>query len=323
MLMRRFALLAAALVSVLGVIAPAYAGMRMGPLPQAVVAAGPTPPVATCPIDSPDCQINGTLPGAPGSPGGGPSGGSGGSHTCTSNGQVVPCYIDGVGRFNPNDGCYYRLASPQMPSPDGSPGAWYTVTCLGGGGATSRNVWLHNPPPGVGPSPAQLAQQALAKIRLLGAKIGIAPQPRGSGLAGLPVWMSTVVTPSTWGPISASDSAGGLTVTITAQARRIVWTMGSPGTCAPANQQAGSSSCSCPNPGTPYAATAGDTDSPTCGFRYLHGSTSTAHPHARFTVTATTYWEVDWAGGGESGVINTTRQSQTSVEIQELQVLTQ
>jgi len=169
--------------------------------------------------------------------------------------------------------------------------------------------WMDNA--AVGPTPAQLAAQALAKIHLLGAQIGIAPQPNGAGAVGLPVWLRTAVNAGTWGPQSASATGGGITVTITAKASRIVWDMGDGG------------QVTCDNPGTPYAAKYGMSASPTCPYTYTVPSSTTTHPHGRFTITATTYWTVNWAGGGQTGVLNPTSQSQTSVEIGEIPVVVQ
>jgi hypothetical protein len=159
--------------------------------------------------------------------------------------------------------------------------------------------------------PAQLAQRALAKVHLLGARMVVAPQSGGAGAVGLPVWLSTAVSALTWGPVSASESEGGVTVTITARASRIVWQMGEGGTV------------SCANPGTAYEPRFGMAASPTCGYVYSRPSSTTAHPHGRYTITATTYWTVDWAGGGQSGVLSPTSQAQTSVEIGEVQVVAQ
>jgi hypothetical protein len=63
--------------------------------------------------------------------------------------------------------------------------------------------------------------------------------------------------------------------------------------------------------------------SPTCGYTYTAPSSTAVHPHGRYSITATTYWTVDWAGGGQTGVLNPTSQSRTSVEIGEIQVVGQ
>lgn len=140
-------------------------------------------------------------------------------------------------------------------------------------------------------------------------QIGIVPEPKpGSiGLVGLPVWMWIDPTEQTWGPISRTASAGGISVTATAKVKTLDWSMGD------------DSTVSCASPGTPYADSFGKTDSPTCGHRYTR--TSLGKPGNAYQVGATSYWEIEWAGGGESGVIELDFTANTRIQIGELQVL--
>jgi len=257
------------------------------------------------------CGVWGNVPGAPGGGGngGGAGGGGGGGAGCTWQGQTVPCDGGALGTFNNGDGCYYRPYPGSLPPPAGATsGAWYMQSCgvFGSGGVLGSPVWLTNPPSG--PTPEQLAQQAYAKITLKGAQIGIAPDTNGAGLVGMPVWMWTTVSPQTWGPVTASESAGALTVTITGRAKNITWAMGD------------GTTVTCTSPGTPFKAGNGGQRSPDCG--HVYTAPSRTKPGGRYTVVATTAWEVTWVGGGRSGVINTTRTSQTTVQIDELQVVT-
>jgi hypothetical protein len=260
----------------------------------------------------PWCSADGNDSGS----GGRNSGAGGGSSGCSWNGQRVPCTDPQFGTYS-GGGCYWKamLPPPMAPPPGGqdpAKGAWGTKTCyVSPNSDYVTQVYYWNPNPPDAPTPAQLAQQALAKLHLLGAQIGMAPQTRGSGAVGLPVWMWTTVTPQTWGPQSASASGGTVTVTITAKASRIVWDMGD------------GHSATCGNPGTPYSASYGNTDSPTCGYRYAEPSSTTTHPHGRYRITATTFWTVTWSGGGQSGVLNPTSQAQSSIEIGEIQAVTQ
>lgn len=215
------------------------------------------------------------------------------------------------------NGCYFAPFVPQPstrpPSGDDpSKGVWGVKSCYmapGSEAVTQLYVWRRNPVPAV--DPAVLARRALAKVHLLGARIVVAPQPGGAGAVGLPVWLATAVTPQTWGPVSAGETQGGVTVTITARASRIIWQMGDGGTV------------SCEGPGTAYEPRFGMAASPTCGYVYVRPSSTPAHPHGRYTIIATTYWTVDWAGGGQTGVLTPTSQAQTSVEIGEVQVVGQ
>lgn len=262
--------------------------------------------------------------GGSGTPGGGGSGGSSGGG-CTWQGKKIACTDPDFG-FYMGGGCFWRVMNPQPAAPppmgqDPKTGLWGVQSCYLSYGSTyvdQLNYWMKNP--NLGPTPAQLAAQALAKIRLLGAQIGIAPDSAGSGVVGLPVWLWTAKTPAagatgatsgTWGPLTASASGGGVTVRITARAQRIVWSMGD------------GHQVTCANPGTPYRDVDGRASSPTCGYTYTTPSSTLAHPDGRYTITATTYWTATWAGGGQTGVLTPTSQSQTSVRIGEIQVVTQ
>jgi hypothetical protein len=262
--------------------------------------------------NNPWCSASGSASGGSGGNGAGTGGGSG----CTWGGQPFPCTDPEFGSYLGN-GCYWKPVSTQagMPPPAGhdpSKGVWGVKSCYtapGSGAVMQTYWWRANAAPAV--DPAVLARRALAKLQLLGAQIVVAPQPGGAGAVGLPVWLSTAVTDGTWGPQRASESEGGVTVTITARASRIVWSLGD------------GNSVTCANPGTAYEPRFGMAASPTCGYVYSTPSSTPAHPHGRYTITATTYWTVDWTGGGQSGVLTPTSRSATSVEIGEVQVVAQ
>lgn len=274
-----------------------------------------------------DCDIHsgGQKPPTPGDPGGGGGGGGsggGGSAKCFGregyDNIEVPCYIEGAGWFNPSDFCYWRLLDPQPPADDPvwsghapGDGAIYDRYCPGAGRETDSGMaWSRNPPPGYGGGPnlEALAEEAVAKMRLLGANIGIAPKQGGTGTVGVPVWVWNGPSPQTTGPTSASATALGVTVTATATVENVVWNFGN------------GTTVSCPFPGTPYNPAFGLTPpsnaSGQCG-------TAGYSRVGDYTVTATTTWAVDWVGGGQQGDLTTTRTSQAPVRIGELQVVGQ
>ncbi|MFI5689469.1 ATP/GTP-binding protein [Streptomyces sp. NPDC051636] len=194
-------------------------------------------------------------------------------------------------------------------------GAIYTRICplaVAAGNATGmmgppETFWSATPPAAT-VDPAQLAQQALDKMTLLGPDI-TSPSAAGKYLIGMPMWMWVHESATTYGPNTASASAGGVTVTAVAKVSRIDWKMGD------------GSTVTCNGPGTAYQASYGKQESPTCGHTY--SSTSAAQKGGKFTVTATSTWTVDWHvnGGGETGQLTATRQSQQQVAIGELQVV--
>jgi hypothetical protein len=277
-----------------------------------------------CPPNATECDVwggggstrppGGGEPGDPGDPGGG------GGGPCMRDGVEVPCYSDLLGWFNPSDGCYYKVAEPQPAG--GPPGqTQYLQSCGGGPLPIQVPVWLADPPAGAvpPPDPFELAMDALASINLMPPGIGIAPDPaRGPGLVGLPVWLWVKEEPSSWdpdkmgywGPLTASASDRGVTVTITATVEKIVWRMGD------------GTEITCATRGTAFIPAVHKGTTPPCGFAG-YTKPSDGQPGGRYGIRATTTWRVPWSGGGESGVITgETRTSTAAIEIDELQVVT-
>lgn len=140
--------------------------------------------------------------------------------------------------------------------------------------------------------------------------IGIVPEPTPDsiGLVGLPTWMWVdEPSESTWGPITRSASAGGVTVTATAEVDRVEWEMGD------------GQRVICTSAGTPYQDHFGKADSPDCGHRYTR--TSADEPDDAYAVTATSFWEITWTGGGQSGTIAMDFTDSTQVRVGEMQVI--
>ena len=158
-------------------------------------------------------------------------------------------------------------------------------------------------------TPQQAAQIVVESMELRAADIGIVPEdtPGQVGYVGAPVWMWTAVGPETFGPNTITASAGGITITATANVARIVWDMGD------------GAQVTCTTPGTPYQDAFGLAESPDCGHRYTR--TSVGNPGSAYEVTATSYWEVDWTGGGAAGQIDLDVSSSTTIQVGELQVL--
>ncbi|WP_254909743.1 hypothetical protein [Micromonospora sp. NBS 11-29] len=271
-------------------------------------------PGGSCTPDQVDCDVWDDDPGIPGGGPGGPGGGGGSGNggaapKCQWNGRAIPCHDDVLGWFNNADGCYYKLASAQADAPPGK--QWYQLTCNGGDLGSMRQELLDGPPDGYGapPDPEELARRALASISLLPPRASVAPRrSKGPGLVGLPVWMWASRGASYFGPLTASASDRGLTVTITANVTRTVWHMDR------------NLDVECAGPGTPYRANGplAGSASPDCGL-------PNGYPKAGiYQVYATTFWTVEWtSSGGERGVIAQSRESGViPVQINERQVVT-
>lgn len=163
---------------------------------------------------------------------------------------------------------------------------------LTGFGTANWPVWVA-PAEEAGPSPAELAQQAVDSMELRAVEIGMAPEPDNADpniLIRMPnqVYASNA-GPSALGPTSASASAGGITVTAEGRPTGIDIDPGD-----------GSAPFSCTT--TELAATQRALEGPgICSVTWER--TSTEQPDGTYPLTVTTHWEVTWEGGGESGVI--------------------
>ncbi len=272
-------------------------------------------PGAECPPAQPKCNVWDDDPGTPGGGGnggddGGDNGGGGGRGVCHWNGRTISCYDKVLGWFNNQDGCYYKLEEPQPEAPEGK--QWYLRTCYGGELGIQHTVLLDAPPPGFGapPDPDELARRAFASISLLAPRAAVAPRKDiGPGLVGLPVWMWASPGDNYFGPLRASASDRGLTVTIEAKVDRIVWDMGN------------GVRVTCTGPGTPYDAKGrrAGRSSPDCGYHSGYPKAGT------YQVQATTHWSVRWRSssgqtGNIPGVTRTT--GPVAIQINELQVVT-
>ena len=282
-----------------------------------------------------ECTIGIEIPGTPGAPGdpvpapaeGGSSGGGGGSVAaqCIDDLLHVPpgaveC-TSVYGYWSNDRDAYIQLVEPQPPLDaavwqGNTDGAIYRftyapdVTLPGNGGG---EFWSATPPagPAAPPDPAVLAQQAVDAMQLQAIEIGIVPEttPGSMGLVGLPTWMWVEqLSENTYGPISRTVAAGGVSVTATAEVDSILWSMGDGQTVT------------CTTPGTPYADSYGRQGSPDCGHTYTR--TSADQPGGAYTVAATSSWSITWAGGGQAGTIDDISFTQEAqVQIGELQVI--
>jgi hypothetical protein len=159
----------------------------------------------------------------------------------------------------------------------------------GTGFGLSNLFWSSAPPDAVTLTPEQAAEIVVAGMDLRAIDIGIVPVPgAGSvGLVGLPVWMWTEKTANSWGPLTETASAGGVSITATARVESVVWDMGDGATVT------------CTTAGTVYRDEYGDRMSPDCGHRYTE--TSVGRSGDAYAVSATSFRGVDWSGGGATG----------------------
>jgi hypothetical protein len=214
--------------------------------------------------------------------------------------------------------CYIQALDPPPPAGDPDwqghePGDGAVYSCYQPQTGILVDIWAQDAPAGsgAGPTPRQVAQLAIERMQLRAIDIGIAPKPgpNSVGLVGMPVWM-WVQSPgdTTYGPMTASASAGGMTITATARVRRITWDMGD------------GTDVVCTAAGTPYMPSFGRRESPDCGHIYMKSSARITDE--TYNVTATSSWVVTWSGAGQTGTILLNGLSRsTQIRIGEAQVL--
>ncbi|WP_229713842.1 ATP/GTP-binding protein [Streptomyces fuscichromogenes] len=209
--------------------------------------------------------------------------------------------------------CKYTKVDPKPPA---NHPAWngadpkthdlYFKECINTGGGTDDG-WVVVPTgqaPAPQVDPQELARRAVDSMTLLGPDIA-SPRAAGTYTVGVPMWMWVNQSVTTFGPNTASATAGGVTVTATAKVSKIVWSMGD------------GSSVACNGPGTPYTSSEGMAQSPTCG--HVYSKTSSAN--GKFKVTATSRWTINWQGGGQAGQLTEVRQTNVQVAVGEVQVV--
>jgi hypothetical protein len=184
----------------------------------------------------------------------------------------------------------------------------YFMSCSDGGVDNPDGfiVVPEGQPPVPQVDPLELAQRAVDSMTLLGPDVA-SPRAAGKYTVGVPMWMWVNQSATTYGPNTASASAGGVTVTATAKVSKIVWQMGD------------GASVTCNGPGTPYRASEGMAQSPTCG--HVYSATSAGARNGKYPVTATSTWTINWQGGGQAGQLTEVRQTNVQVAVGEVQVV--
>ncbi|MFF6794545.1 ATP/GTP-binding protein [Streptomyces filamentosus] len=215
--------------------------------------------------------------------------------------------------------CTYEKLDPQPSRGDNmywrgherEAGALYGVVCPDSGGA--RIVFIPDATDAPAPDvpvidPEQLARQAVDSMRLDGPVVA-SPRAAGTYVIGMPMWMRAEPSPSTFGPVTASASAGAVTVSATARVTSVRWDMGD------------GTTVTCAGPGTPYTPDRGKSMSPDCGHRYER--VSDVGPDERYKGKATSTWTVEWEAPalGDSGTLTETRETGFTVHVVEVQVV--
>jgi hypothetical protein len=182
-------------------------------------------------------------------------------------------------------------------------GAWYRRRCWTPDGTIVSADIVWRP---VAVSASALASDAWDISRIPLPDINLNPGEERDQVVNVATWMWV----DGWAPISASASAGGVTVTVTASPTHVEWDMGD-GTVV-----------DCAGPGAVYdESRPADAQSTDCSHTYRRSSASQADQ--RYRIAATSYWHVTWtASTGESGDLGVVgRTSSIRVRVAEIQAV--
>ncbi|MFE7365786.1 ATP/GTP-binding protein [[Kitasatospora] papulosa] len=231
--------------------------------------------------------------------------------------QAAPAGASGGSSGPSTPSCTYTRLEPQPPAENmfwkghdrSEKGAVYGVNCPDQQGA--RTVWIADgQAPDAAPviDPEAVARKAVASMRLEPPKVA-SPRDVGTYVVGMPMWMWATPSPPTFGPVSASATAGGVTVTATAKVTRVRWAMGD------------GTTVTCRGPGTPYRQSRGKAMSPDCG--HLYERPSYEQPGGRFKGTATATWTITWTAPAlnDGGTFTETRTTPFTAAVHEVQVV--
>ena len=154
-------------------------------------------------------------------------------------------------------------------------------------------------------SVAAIARQAALSMTLPDPDIKVGPEPERNewdmAVVGYPLWLWTT-TPST---MSSSLSESGITLTLDASRRGVVYDMGD-------GKQV---ECTTSTPWTPAVKPAAP--SPDCGYTYAWPSL----PKGSYTVKALSVWDVQWSALGYSGTVEVRTSASRQLPVGELQAV--
>lgn len=161
-------------------------------------------------------------------------------------------------------------------NPNPGPGGGEVVDCTVEPGEEPLDACLPNPQFA---TIVGLAETARDRLVLPVPEIAASPSERQ--LVHLPTWL--VVSESSWRTVSASVSAGSVTVTATAAPSRVEWHLGNGAVVV------------CEGPGTAWRPGMDPrAESPDCGYTYTRSA-------PQVEVAATVYWTVTWSSTTGSG----------------------
>ena len=170
------------------------------------------------------------------------------------------------------------------------------------------------PPPPPPPTPEELAQQAYQLLSMPDPSMNFGPDPERIAVR---YWLYLWVDDP--GVVSATVTAGAVSVTATATMTSVIWTMGEPASADNLGSRSAPITCEglATNPG-PEVDTTAEPAAGTCAYQFQVRSTpERTGGSGTWPVTATANWTITWAANtGETGTLAApSRVSTTQVSV--------
>jgi hypothetical protein len=203
-----------------------------------------------------------------------------------------------------------------------TPGSTYYSECHRPDGALSRmDQFVYRPatPAAAAPAPAPapvapeppdveaIAREVYAEVPLVPPTPHTSPPADAEQLVGFPVWFW--IDGNAWRSFDAHAGVSGVTVTVVAKPKQVVWNLGD------------GTTLDCHGPGTAWDAGGGTRQHSSCTHIYEH--VSTGRSGGRYHASVTVVWTVSWsASTGQSGTLpNASRTSGFSLLVTERQAV--
>lgn len=202
----------------------------------------------------------------------------------------------------PGTTVYDSNGDPVVPT---GPGAWFTKACTSAAGEIRNEIIFVSPR-----DPADVAAEAKRRLVLPAPTIITSPPADDLLIVNFPTWLA--VDSSTWRVQGSTVSVPGVSVTVEAVPKRVIWNTGD------------GEKVVCDGPGKTYNPAIPD-DQQTTNCSHTFRRTSAREAGRTFPLTATIEWHARWSasgapGGGDLGIVRRTSRP-VAVRVGEVQTI--
>jgi hypothetical protein len=190
-------------------------------------------------------------------------------------------------------------------------GEQYYVECTWLDTNTTDYAEVYTYQPGLaGPRLDAIARRVYDEVPLVFPVPATSPAMDAEQITGLPTWLW--IDPSGYQSFQASESLAGITVTVTATPRHVIWDLGD-----------GTAPVECAGAGTPYDPAVEDS-AQRSDCSHVFQDASTGQDDAVYHATVTTTWAIEWTasdGWGSGTMPDATRTTTFDLTVGQLQAV--